>query len=192
VETIKGWVQSDFPAFAGKTVTLERCHSAAESTNDQAIAFHATCDNKGPTVTVIKSAQGYIFGGATDASWVPDYWSSETDAPFLFCLKCFGTVPDTPAAHRMHMRTATTSAFYGGTVYGPTWGGAHDLTLQGKADGSDGFSYAFLGTNYVCPLNTAESRTDECSNYFAGATDFPGSPGFFKVADFEVFVLKAE
>ena len=30
--------------------------------------FHSCCDSKGPTVTVIKSAN-YIFGGYTDRSW---------------------------------------------------------------------------------------------------------------------------
>ena len=30
--------------------------------------FHSFCDNKGPTVTVVKSGN-YIFGGYTDESW---------------------------------------------------------------------------------------------------------------------------
>ena len=30
--------------------------------------FHSCCDNKGPTVTVVKSGK-YIFGGYTDQSW---------------------------------------------------------------------------------------------------------------------------
>ena len=30
--------------------------------------FHSCCDNKGPTVTVVKSGN-YIFGGFTDQSW---------------------------------------------------------------------------------------------------------------------------
>ena len=30
--------------------------------------FHSCCDNKGPTVTVIRS-ENYIFGGYTDESW---------------------------------------------------------------------------------------------------------------------------
>ena len=30
--------------------------------------FHSKCDNKGPTVTVVKSG-GYIFGGFTENSW---------------------------------------------------------------------------------------------------------------------------
>jgi len=35
--------------------------------------FHSCCDNKGPTVTVIKSGN-YIFGGCTDQSWVGKYY----------------------------------------------------------------------------------------------------------------------
>ena len=33
-----------------------------------ASTFHSGCDNKGPTVTIIKVGQ-YIFGGYTSASW---------------------------------------------------------------------------------------------------------------------------
>ena len=191
---IKGWVQSDFPAFAGKTVTLERCHSAAESTNDQASAFHATCNNKGPTVTVIKSAQGYVFGGAIDASWNTDgsSWNAAPGyAPFLFCLKCFG-VGDSPAPRQMHMTQKNNDAWYANAGYGPTFGGGFVLSLQGLADGSDGRSYANLGGTYECPIS-GEDKTTGCKNWMAN-TDFPDDdkPGFFKVDDFEVFVLKAE
>ena len=31
-------------------------------------SFHSYCDNKGPTVTVVKSGN-YIFGGYTDVDW---------------------------------------------------------------------------------------------------------------------------
>ena len=34
----------------------------------ESINFHAHCDNKGPTVTVVKSGN-YIFGGYTEQSW---------------------------------------------------------------------------------------------------------------------------
>ena len=33
-----------------------------------ALAFHSKCDNKGPTVTVVKSG-GNIFGGFTENAW---------------------------------------------------------------------------------------------------------------------------
>ena len=34
----------------------------------ESVDFHAHCDNKGPTVTVVKSGN-YIFGGYTELSW---------------------------------------------------------------------------------------------------------------------------
>ena len=40
----------------------------ASSNGWAASNFHSYCDNKGPTVTVIKSGN-YIFGGYTDQSW---------------------------------------------------------------------------------------------------------------------------
>ena len=40
----------------------------------QAETFHSKCDNKGPTVTVVKSGN-YIFGGFTEISWNGKYVS---------------------------------------------------------------------------------------------------------------------
>ena len=33
--------------------------------------FHKGCDDKGPTLTIVK-VNTYIFGGYTEASWKPD------------------------------------------------------------------------------------------------------------------------
>ena len=35
-----------------------------------ASTFHSGCDNKGPTVTIIRVGGKYIFGGYTNLSWV--------------------------------------------------------------------------------------------------------------------------
>ena len=37
--------------------------------------FHANCDNKGPTVTVVKSGN-YIFGGYTEQSWDGEFFTT--------------------------------------------------------------------------------------------------------------------
>ncbi len=40
-------------------------------------SFHEYCDNKGPTLVIIKSSRGWIFGGYTTQSWKvvhPDEW----------------------------------------------------------------------------------------------------------------------
>ena len=35
----------------------------------KAAQFHALCDNKGPSLTLIKTAAGHTFGGFTAISW---------------------------------------------------------------------------------------------------------------------------
>ena len=42
----------------------------------QAQTFHSKCDNKGPTVTIMKSGN-YIFGGFTEKSWDSEYVSCQ-------------------------------------------------------------------------------------------------------------------
>ena len=39
--------------------------------------FHSRCDRKGPTVTVVRSSNGYIFGGYTEQHW---------EGKFPFCF----------------------------------------------------------------------------------------------------------
>ena len=43
--------------------------------------FHSCCDRKGPTVTVIRSSNGYIFGGYTEQHWECKFISSPIPAP---------------------------------------------------------------------------------------------------------------
>ena len=50
--------------------------------------IHTACDGKGATITIVRSTNGYIFGGYNPVSWSsPDSFTSET-APgaFLFSL----------------------------------------------------------------------------------------------------------
>ncbi len=52
--------------------------------------FHGKCDNKGATVTVITSREGYVFGGYADQSWTspPNFTSVASSSAFLFSLVC--------------------------------------------------------------------------------------------------------
>ena len=47
--------------------TWVRCYQATEH-NCSAIKFHELCDNKGPTVILVRSKE-YVFGGYTDKNW---------------------------------------------------------------------------------------------------------------------------
>ena len=48
--------------------------------------FHMRCDNKGPTLMIIKTIEGYVFGGFNPISWVSEYMYNETDNAYLFSL----------------------------------------------------------------------------------------------------------
>ena len=54
------WLMKPLSSFV--LIYSASCHGWDAST------FHANCDNKGPTVTVVKSGN-YIFGGYTEQSW---------------------------------------------------------------------------------------------------------------------------
>ena len=62
--TLKAWL----PPLDGKWTLLFR----ASQDGFTAQAFHARCDNKGPTVTIVKSGNN-IFGGFTENSWNSKY-----------------------------------------------------------------------------------------------------------------------
>ena len=49
--------------------------------------FHSRCDNKGPTLTLIKTVEGRIFGGYTSVSWTSSYGESKSDPDaFVFTV----------------------------------------------------------------------------------------------------------
>ena len=57
------------------TVSSEKVLYRASRNGWFASNFHSCCDNKGPTVTLVKSGN-YIFGGYTDQSWDGGYFLS--------------------------------------------------------------------------------------------------------------------
>ena len=53
------------------------------------VSFHSHCDNKGPTLTLIESTNGYIFGGYISISWeAPSSWTykGNDDNAFIFSI----------------------------------------------------------------------------------------------------------
>ena len=51
--------------------------------------FNSRCDNKGKTISIIKSENNQIFGGYTDINWVSnvhDKYISENGNSFIFSL----------------------------------------------------------------------------------------------------------
>ncbi len=62
---LKEWIGSEYK--------LKLLYRASEYKNETRL-FHECCDDKGPTLIIIKSTEGWIFGGYTTQSWkCPDY-----------------------------------------------------------------------------------------------------------------------
>ena len=62
-DKLREWLENDY-----KWKLLYRSSEHGYS----AESFHKCCDNKGPTLVVIKSREGWIFGGYTTESWSGD------------------------------------------------------------------------------------------------------------------------
>jgi len=84
--------------------------------------FHSRCDGKGPTVVIVETKSGNVFGGYTYTSWASSGGYTGSSKAFLFQLR--------PSMKRFDLRSATASnAIYRHSNYGPTFGGGHDLYL---------------------------------------------------------------
>eukprot|EP00957_Ditylum_brightwellii_P000029 1986-Ditylum_brightwellii.AAC.1 len=62
-DIINRWLEEDSCGF--DTTLLYRASRDGWEASD----FHEKCNNQGPTLTVIQSTEGYIFGGFCDISW---------------------------------------------------------------------------------------------------------------------------
>jgi len=128
--------------------------------------FHRCCDNIGPTVTIIKSSNGYLFGGYTPLSWTQTAGYQNNSGCFLFTLtNSFGSSPT-------HFYSKNANSIYNNTSYGPTFGSGHDLHISSNCQ-SNNSSYSNFPHGYTDSLGNA-------NNTFAGARNFT-------VSDIEVF-----
>ena len=187
IQAVTGWVQSDFADFRGKAVKLERCYSMAQAWNPAGwmaqagihpSEFQAGCAGRGPTVTIIKTDKGHIFGGAADKSWASAGGWVASDSAFLFCAKCAGAAPGAAPSQLKLNGKYNQQALCHGTDFGPVFGGSSDLVIGNTPTASN----TNLGYTYTCPAG--EFGSTACNNYLAGSLGFT-------VADYEVFVIKA-
>ena len=86
-------------------------------------AFHARCDGKGPTLTVLRSANGCVFGGFAAVGWASGGGHVEAPGSWLFSLvDVRGSRP-----LRMDLVDANDAcAVCHSSVCGPAFGGVGD------------------------------------------------------------------
>ena len=139
----------------------------------QASGFHAKCDNKGATTTVIRSTGGFIFGGFADKPWKSSagVWC-ESDKAFLFSLKSPSNEVGTA---KMRIKQNMCSyAIYHNSSYGPTFGGGHDFRIARDANNNSN-SHSNLGHTYEIPPG-------QTNTFLVGSMHF-------KVSEIEVFQI---
>jgi len=132
--------------------------------------FHRTCDNKGGTIVVIKSNNGWLFGGYTTVSWNQSGRFVQDSQSFLFTLTNPHNIPPTkyPISN-----AGTDNAIYCSSDYGPTFGGGHDIYIA---------SFANTNTGNYC--NFPSSYQDTTGR---GNATFTGQRNGWTVSDIEVF-----
>ena len=86
--------------------------------------FHNKCNNKGPTISLFKNENGYIFGGYASIDWT-NYgnYKSASDS-FIFTLTNMYNYPPTK-----FYNSKTNQSIYDNPSYGPTFGGGHDIYI---------------------------------------------------------------
>ena len=89
--------------------------------------FHEKCDNKGPTITLIKNEEGNIFGGFSSVSWTSYENYKQAPNSFLFSLtNIYGTNPT-----KFQLKNNNESrAIYDHSSYGPIFGNGYDLYVN--------------------------------------------------------------
>jgi hypothetical protein len=133
--------------------------------------FHRICDNKGPTITLVRDDQGRCFGGYSGVNWSTNgSWQNDSTA-FMFSFN----------RNKKVMSKYHQYSTYNGDRqhYGPTFGGGHDMILL-YVSGLPGYENWNGGAN--CYLN-AHTFTDD-NTHIAGGQ---GWYGWFKAQEIEVW-----
>ncbi len=133
--------------------------------------FHRCCDNRGPTITVIKSKDNCLFGGYTKISWsTSGSWKTDSTG-FLFTL----TNPQQTPAAKFIIKNGAYGVLHRADR-GPCFGGGN---------GSDIYIYSNSNVNKQSVCKFSQKQNDTKNNEDQLLT---GSQQFI-VEDIEVYIL---
>ena len=155
-------------------------------------SFHEYCDDKGPTLVIIKSRKGWIFGGYTTQSWNPTIqkkfifpFPSDTNAPickdddkaFIFTLKNPHGVEPTRYMKRKRSKNAINCNLRNGPTFGAM---SPDIYISNYCSAVDS-----------CWISSSSCLQYEChpnhkSSLYVN-TGEPDNQNKFTVMDYEVY-----
>jgi hypothetical protein len=171
---LEGWVAESEPDLDTE-VTLSLLYRGSRD-GFRGADFHAKCDDKDATVTIVKSTEGYIFGGYSDQSWKSygGCWKSSSRAFLFSIVNPAGLAP---------MKLPLTGERNNAAVYcyptcGPLFGGGHDLCIHDNCN-TVKKSYSLLGRSYTLPPG------QDRKTFLAGSQ-------YFRVAEIEVFAVQQQ
>ena len=87
-------------------------------------AFHNRCNNKGPTISLFKNENGYIFGGYASIDWTSSGGYKSAPDSFIFTLTNKYNIEPT----KFH-NTDERYSIYDHPSYGPIFGGGCDIDI---------------------------------------------------------------
>jgi hypothetical protein len=169
---LEGWVAESKPDLDTE-VTLCLLYRGSRD-GFGAADFHAKCDDKGATVTIVKSTEGCIFGGYSDQSWKSNiYGFKSSSCAFLFSIvNPAGLAPiKLPLTGERNNKAVCCYS-----LYGPVFGVGYDLCIRDKCNTVKNSS-SRLGGSYTLPPGQDKYT-------------FLARSKFFLVAEIEVFAVQ--
>ncbi|XP_028396171.1 E3 ubiquitin-protein ligase TRIM33-like [Dendronephthya gigantea] len=131
--------------------------------------FHSQCNNRGPTVVLVK-ANNCIFGGYTDQPWHYDGYSGNyyrySNCSFMFSLRNKDNLGPFIAKIKQGQEQ---SAIYCYNSNGPVFGGGNDLFICGNPNVNQ--SSSNFGSTYQLPSGYAYG-SEEAKKLLAGQYQF--------------------
>ena len=105
--------------------------------------FHKTCDNQGPTLTLVKTTKNKIFGGFTPLNWLSEGGGTNdpTNQTFIFSLNL---------KKKYNMLRKNGRGIYCSNDYGPNFG---DCDFDLKKNMKLGETYANSSCNFLSNKN---------------------------------------
>ncbi|KAL9951609.1 hypothetical protein ACROYT_G044304 [Oculina patagonica] len=168
-QTLMGWLNNTL-ALTSRNLMFPYLIYRTSRHGSNASNFHFYCDNKGPTVTVVKSGN-YILGGYTDQPWDGSGEYRKAPDSFLFSLVNTSGLPPT----KMPLIAGQEEyAIYCDSSYGPIFGSGNDLCIADRPNSNS--CSVKLNNSYQCPAGQ-------------NATTFFTGNKYFTVSEMEVFAF---
>ncbi len=122
-------------------------------------AFHAKCDDKENTITIIKTNGDYVFGGYTAANWSSNSTEFKEDSKaFIFSLRRTGIL----CYYKFKVKYAK-SAIVARPGSGPAFGN-NDIDIMENSNIYDA-NCACLGYTYDYPPDNGDAQTFLAGSY---------------------------